>query len=237
MIYVLLNTGLSTSFTSRFFQIGGLLASFFTVSKFCAEWHLFTGFSVKEDHVTKIPPDLKSVVKAMLFFGPHVIFRITSIAFLAAFFRFYTFILISIFVIIMLPIVSFYNKGEIKVASNDSVSNKRKIFYMSLLPISICIPPSIVPYEKSGRITLKIALLISSLLLLPCIILIRLLPLLPTSTIHCTLGLSHINLNSEIPSCSPCFNPVANNLTTANINDFTLYYFLAPKSSTGDCLT
>ena len=108
MLFVLLDTGLSSSFATRFFQIGGLLASFATVSKFLAQWHLFTGFNVKEDHDTKIPPDLKSVVKAMLFFGPHVIVRTTSIAFLAAFFRFYTFIPISIFVIIMLPIVSFY---------------------------------------------------------------------------------------------------------------------------------
>ena len=103
----------------------------------------------------------------------------------------------------------------------------------------MCIPPSIVPYEKSGRIILKITMLISSLLLLPCIILIRLLPLLPTSTIHCTLGLSHINLNSEIPSCSPCFNPVTNNLTTVDItmNSFTTTSQAANNlTSRGDCL-
>ena len=44
-------------------------------------------------------------------------------------------------------------------------------------------------------------------LLLPCLFLIRVLPLLPPSTIHCTLGLSQINISSEdIPECSPCFN-------------------------------
>ena len=95
MIYVLLNTGLSTNFTSCFFQIGGLLSSFFSVSKFCAEWHLFTAFNLNRFHDTTIPSDLKSVLKAMLFFTPHTIFRTASLAFVAAFFRFYAFIPLS----------------------------------------------------------------------------------------------------------------------------------------------
>ena len=77
------------------------------------------------------------------------------------------------------------------------------------------------PYRKFGRRQLKTTMLISTLLLLPCILLIRLLPLLPTSTIHCTLGLSFINLKSDdIPSCSPCFNPATDNITTrTNLTD------------------
>ena len=105
-MYVLLNTGLSTNFTSCFFQIGGLLSSFFSVSKFCAEWHLFTAFNLQHSHYKKIPSDLKSIFKAMLFFVPHTIFRTASIAFVAAFFRFYAFIPLSIYYIIYVPTVA-----------------------------------------------------------------------------------------------------------------------------------
>ena len=241
MIYVLLNTGLSTSFTSRFFQIGGLVASFASVSKFCAEWHLFTSFNLRDDFDTKIPPDVKSALKAMLFFVPHVVFRTASIAFVAAFFRFYAFIPLSIFVIISPPILEFILDGEISVGG---------MFAMLMYsPLFIFTPAVRNPYDKFGRQILKTTMLISSLLLLPCILLIRLLPLLPTSTIHCTLGLSHINLNSDIPFCSPCFIPATNNLTTTNIasNDFTTNDFTANDftttsqtannlTSTGDCL-
>ena len=209
MLFVLLNTGLSTNFTSCFFQIGGLLSSFFSVSKFCAEWHLYTAFNLDDDHNTKIPSDLKSVFKAMLFFTPHTIFRTASLAFVAAFFRFYVLIPLSIYTVTSISILTFMLKGDIKM----------KFMFLPAhilqFPFSIFTPTVLGPYRKSGRRQLKITMLISTLLLLPCILLIRLLPLLPTSTIHCTLGLSYINLNSDIPSCSPCFNPVMANITTS----------------------
>jgi len=49
-------------------------------------------------------------------------------------------------------------------------------------------------------------MLASSLLLLPCLVLIRLIPLLPPETVLCTLGLSHLDLGQPVPQCSPCFN-------------------------------
>ena len=68
VLYVILTTGLSKSFTKAFFQVGGIIASFASVSKFCAEWHIFTGYNIYEEH--KIPPEFSSTLKAMLFFAP-----------------------------------------------------------------------------------------------------------------------------------------------------------------------
>ena len=56
-------------------------------------------------------------------------------------------------------------------------------------------------------------MLCSTLILLPCLLFIRLLPLLPLETIFCTLGLSHINPGSEISYLD---------LTTTNISYLNL---------------
>ena len=200
MLYVLLNTGLSTNFTTCFFQIGGVLSSFFSVSKFCAEWHLYTAFNLESSHDMKIPTEVWSVFKAMLFFAPHLVFRTASLAFVTAFFRFYVLIPLSIYTVTSISILTFTLKGDIKMKFMFLPA------HLLQFPFSIFTPTVLGPYRKSGRRQLKITMLISTLLLLPCLLLIRLLALLPSSTIHCTLGLSHININSEdIPECSPCF--------------------------------
>ena len=219
VLYVLLNNGVSENPTTRFFQIGGLTASFLSVSKFCAEWHLFTAFNLNEDHKTRIPTKLLLVVKAMTFFVPHTVFRTASLAVVAAFFRVFTLIPLSIFVIISLPVGSYAGDGEINC---DGM-----MFTLVSLPLYIFTPATLTPHNKDARKLLKRTMLLSTLFLLPCLLLIRLLPLLPSSTIHCTLGLSHININSEdIPACSPCFfnNTTGSNITSgSNIsaNNFT----------------
>ena len=215
MLFVLLNAGLSTNFTTCFFQIGGLLSSFFSVSKFCAEWHLFTAFNLNDDD-WKIPTEAWSVFKAMLFFAPHSVFRTASLAFVTAFFRFYVLIPLSIYTFISISILTSKLKGDIKIKFMLVPAH-----LLLQIPFSIFTPTVMSPYGKIGRRQLKTTMLISTLLLLPCILLIRLLPLLPTSTIHCTLGLSFINLKSDdIPSCSPCFNPATDNITTrTNLTD------------------
>jgi len=92
VFFVLLNNGVSENPIDCFFEIGGLTASFLSVSKFCAEWHLYTAFNLDEDHKTKIPTKLLPVFKAMSFFVPHSVFRTASLAIMAAYFRLYALI-------------------------------------------------------------------------------------------------------------------------------------------------
>ena len=131
---------------------------------------------------------------------------------MAAYFRLYALTPLSIFIIISLRVGSYAAVGEISCGGMMGT--------LLTLPLHIFTPAIIAPHEKYFRKLLKRTMLLSTLFLLPCLLLIRLLPLLPSSTIHCTLGLSHININSEdIPACSPCFfNHTANSNITSSKN-------------------
>ena len=113
VLFVLLNNGVSENPTTRFFQIGGLTASFLSVSKFCAEWHLYKAYNLDEDHKIKISTKLLPVLKAMSFFVPHTVFRTASLAIVASYFRLYALIPLSIFVIVSIPLGSYAMNGEI----------------------------------------------------------------------------------------------------------------------------
>merc|ERR550517_1894726 len=74
-------------------------------------------------------------------------------------------------------------------------------------------------------------MLTSSLILIPSLIIIRILPFLPPDIVLCTLGLSHLDLESTIPSCSPCFNATAVSTGTpcvmvTTMDDFAKYFFI-----------
>ena len=111
MLYVILTTGLSKSFTKAFFQVGGIIASFASVSKFCAEWHIFTGCNYGRK-AEAIPPEFSPTLKAMLFFAPHVIFRTGSSAFVAAYLKLYALIPLAVFLITSISISCLVNKED-----------------------------------------------------------------------------------------------------------------------------
>ena len=87
--------------------------SFLSVSKFCAEWHLFTAFNLDDDHKNKIPTKLLPVLKSLTFFAPNTLFRSASLAFMAGYFRFYALIPLSIFVIVSLLVSTYAMEGFI----------------------------------------------------------------------------------------------------------------------------
>ena len=154
----------------------------------------------------KIPTKLLPVLKAMAFFVPHTVFRTASLSVVAAYFRLYALIPLSIYAIVSLPVGSYAMDGEFSCVG--------VMFTLLTLPLYIFTPAVLNPFDKDFRKLLKRTMLLSTLFLL-----IRLLPLLPSSTIHCTLGLSHININSEdIPPCSPCFfnHTADDNVTSGN---------------------
>ena len=213
---MILTTGLSKSFTKAFFQVGGIIASFASVSKFCAEWHIFTKYSSFTGSEHPIPPEFSSTLKAMLFFAPHVIFRTGSSAFVAAYLKLYALIPLAVFLITSISISYLVYKEQ------DWEDRIGRLLY---LPLSIFTPTVFNPYLKHDRRLLKATMLSSTVILLLCLILIRLLPFLTEETLFCTLGLSHINLATsnisqinlgsdisspnltcEIPSCDSDLN-------------------------------
>ena len=215
VLYVILTTGLSKSSTKAFFQVGGIIASFASVSKFCAEWHIFTGYNYGRKGEA-IPPEFSSTLKAMLFFAPHVIFRTGSSAFVAAYLKLYALIPLAVFLITSISISYLVYK---------EYSWEYRFGRLFFLPLSIFTPTVFEPYKKSFRRLLKATMLSSTVILLLCLILIRLLPFLTEETLFCTLGLSHINLATsnisqinlgsdisspnltcEIPSCDSDLN-------------------------------
>ena len=85
MTYVILVIGPSKKPFPRFLQIAGILASLLSVSKTTAEGHLYTSFnSAGANKDSQIPPNIIVTLKALLFFAPHVMFRTTASAIVAA---------------------------------------------------------------------------------------------------------------------------------------------------------
>ena len=195
MTYVTLVIGLTSNSTfSQFMQISGILVSLFSIAKTCCEEHLRALDEDKKD------PKFTTTMKALLFFAPHVFWRTTATAIVVAFLKFYSLVPLAIHILVCSGITIFLHKSHGE-DSDDSFFS----FAFSLFTPSVwwrC-------KEKFKQPLLKATMLTSSLILLPCLILIRILPFLPPDIVLCTLGLSHLDLESTIPSCSPCFNATA----------------------------
>ena len=174
-------------------QIAGILTSLLSVAKTCCEWHL----KYLDDHLKD--PNLTTTMKALLFFAPHVLWRTTATAFVVAFLKFYSLIPLAIHLLVCSGITTFLHKSH-----DNDLGNSFLAFATSLFTPSVAL--AILKFVQP---LLKATMLTSTLILLPCLILIRLLPSLPPDTVLCTLGLSHLDLGSTIPSCSPCFNATA----------------------------
>ena len=204
MTYFILENGPSDDPFSLFMQIAGVFASAVTTAWACTEWRIFTNFysyDPKKDH--QLPSKKLHNLKALLFFAPHVLFRTTSTAVVAAFLKIYSLIPLTVFAIISVVITCFLHKS-------------RKKEDLDSFPLSLFAPSVSDPESKFGWSLLKATMLASTITLLPCLILVRLLQLLPSDIISCTLGLSHLNHSFPIPSCSPCFNLTATNSTGDN---------------------
>ena len=139
-----MNNGVaSDNFTTCFFQIVGLAASFLSVSKFCTEWHLFTAFNLDDNHKNKIPIKLLPVLKSLTFFAPHTLFRSASLAVMAGYFRFYALIPLSIFIIVSLPVSTYAMEGFI---TYDGI-----MATLFGLPFNIFTIATNVPFDKNWR--------------------------------------------------------------------------------------
>ena len=117
--------------------------SFLSVSKFCAEWHLFTAFNLDDNHKNKIPIKLLPVLKSLTFFAPHTLFRSASLAVMAGYFRFYALIPLSIFIIVSLPVSTYAMEGFI---TYDGI-----MATLFGLPFNIFTIATNVPFDKNWR--------------------------------------------------------------------------------------
>ena len=179
-------------------QVAGILASLLSVARTCSDDFIIHSFNSDERH---IEPGVWYSLKALAFFLPHVIFRTTSTAFVAAFLKWYALIPITGYLIVNMVITLVLKKkydGNADVAFLDYA-------------VSLFTPAASGSTTKHDRSQLKATMLSSTTFLLPCLIFIQILPLLPPEVVSCSLGLHHLNHSDNIPSCSPCFN-----LTTTN---------------------
>lgn len=180
-------TGLSDSRPSAFMQISGILASLLSVGKMCGYSHL---------RLRSKDLNFMATMKALLFFVPHVLWRTTATAFVVAFLKFHSLFPLAIYAIACIGITCSLHRSH----GND-LENSFASFTLAFFT-----PYVVDPDSKFGQSLLKWTMLISSLILLPCLTFICILPFLPHETVLCTFGLSHLNLGTPIPSCSPCFN-------------------------------
>ena len=200
--FLTLVTGLSGSVFSQFMQIGGILASLISVAKTCCESHL------KQLDDDNKDSNLATTMKALLFFAPHTLWRTTATAFVVAFLKFYSLIPLAVHLLVCSGITTTLHKRHSII---EKLENSFGSFALSLFT------PSVGDAKHNsciGQSLLKATMLTSSLILLPCLILIRLLPSLPPDTVLCTLGLSHLDLGSPIPPCSTCFNATSTTVST-----------------------
>jgi len=193
----------SDSIFSQFMKIAGILVSLFTVAKTCCAWHLKNLDENKKD------PDLATTIKALLFFAPHVVWRTTATAFVLAFLKFYSLIPLAVHIFVCSGITIFLHQRQ--------ADSSFFAFALSLFTPSVADAAN-----KFNQSLLKATMLTSSLILLPSLIFIRLLPSLPPDTVLCTLGLSHLDLGSTVPSCSPCFNTTAVSTGTPCVMNTTM---------------
>ena len=100
VLYVVLVKGLAGNTFSRFMQIAGILTSLLSVARTCSDWFIIHSFNMYNSiYKEYIEPGVWYSLKALAFFLPHVIFRTTSTAFIAAFLKWYALLPISVYLI------------------------------------------------------------------------------------------------------------------------------------------
>ena len=200
MLYVVLVKGLAGNTFSRIMQIAGILASLLSVARTCSDYFIIGSFNDEYHH---IEPGVWYSLKAIAFFLPHVIFRTTSTAFIAAFLKWYAILPIAVYLIVNMVITLVLKKKYDRDAGGSFLDYAFSLFT----------PAVNGSVSKYGRSQLKGTMLSSTATLLPCLIFIQILPLLPPEVVSCSLGLHHLDHSDNIPSCSPCFNSTTTNTT------------------------
>ena len=152
----------------------GIITSLVSVTYRTADWYL---------------PRKKN--SSLIFFLPHTLFRITSLAFICSFLRYYSLIPYSLFLLSNLVIFVFIVK--------DMPKGKYELF--ASFPFTLLASIAATPGRKESRLWMKRTILLSTIFNLLCLILIYLLPILASPmAIKSTTGLSHIHFEADTVS-------------------------------------
>ena len=207
MLYVILVKGLAGNTFSRFMQIAGIMVSLLSVARACS--NIFIIGSLNNTDKRQTEPGVRYSLKSLAFFLPHVVFRTTTTAFVAAFLKWYSLIPLTIYLIVNMAITRFLKKKYTRDWPTGEGPNGCFTDYA----LALFTPAIGKSKTKHGRSQLKATMLSSTATLLPCLIFIKILPLLSTEFVSCSLGLHHLDHSDNIPSCSPCFNSTTTNTT------------------------
>ena len=133
----------------------------------------------------------RKTISSLVFFLPHTLFRITSLAFICSFLRYYSLIPYSLFLLSNLVIFVFIIK--------DMPEGKYELF--ASFPFTTLASIAATPGQKESRLWMKRTILLSTIFNLLCLILIYLLPIVASPmAIKSTTGLSHIHFEADTVS-------------------------------------
>ena len=162
------------SFLDVLLQFLGIITSLVSVTHRTADWYL-----------------PRKTISSLVFFLPHTLFRITSLAFIRSFLRYYSLIPYSLFLLSNLVIFVFIVKGM--------PEGKYELF--ASFPFTTLASIAATPGRKESRLWMKRTILLSTIFNLLCLILIYLLPILASPmAIKFTTGLSHIHFEADTVS-------------------------------------
>ena len=162
------------SFLDVLLQFLGIITSLVSVTHRTADWYL-----------------PRKTISSLVFFLPHTLFRITSLAFICSFLRYYSLIPYSLFLLSNLVIFVFIVK--------DMPEGKYELF--ASFPFTLLASIAATPGRKESRLWMKRTILLSTIFNLLCLILIYLLPIVASPmAIKSTTGLSHIHFEADTVS-------------------------------------
>ena len=164
-------------------QLGGILISIFSLTKGMAEYQVTDGFNEESDS------SVLDTLKCMAFVFPHTLVRVVSLTLVCAFLKFYA----------TIPAALIMTTNTI-VALVAAQKHKHKYDYNYLLYATVlaglCAPFTLNPRSRSHRLYLRLSLLTTNLILIPCLVFIFFLPsIIPPEMLIQKQGFQHLNFN------------------------------------------
>ena len=162
-------------------QLGGILISIFSLTKGMAEYQVTDGFDEESDFL--------EILKCMTFVFPHTLVRVVSLTLVCAFLKFYS--------TIPAALILTTNTIVARVAARKHKDNNSNNFLLYATVLAgLCAPFTVTPRSRSHRLYLRVSLLTTNLILIPCLIFIFFLPsIIPPEILIQKQGFQHLNFN------------------------------------------
>ena len=168
-------------FINTFLQYLGIFTSIISVTIGTARWHIYNNRTEEEKArvVGKYP-----LIKSLMFFLPHTLFRLSSLAFIYSFLKYYSLIPFATFSVLNLLLFVWITRDM----------NEGRYQLWSSLPFTTLATTVALPRRKEHRVWMKRSLLLAISHSLLCLIVVRLLSIFASPiSISATTGLSHVH--------------------------------------------